>query len=475
MSFDLSEAYLTGSLSFLSLVGSLLVLASYWIATRKSSPKTSSKLIRNLAISDAVWFLASLIEAAYWTIDAKSDGSTGDVPDLLCFICAPLQSYGRMTSLFWTCCISYDLYKCIERRALQAVTRNTRIHRVKLDKMDGISVSSSSSAMYRFCCDDKYYKFYLFVNIFSLPGPIITIISHQTSDDKNLGCSAGYESIGSWYMVSFVELLPITIGFILNIFMFVKIRLAMSSPSYPLSVKNRRRNVMYNYILVCIACWSPTLLGYVLALAIGNNAYVDICSRSCLYLTGLLNFLVYGMQDRYLKESFRHLLVTLGCSGLVKVSAQPLKQNYQEKTVMFEDSIQDQEKEKNSIFKYHRLSDDQKCALYATRPDLNLRADIMEQLLTDDIEVGASLDDHDSESKVVHGNNNQAGLGVSSDSDEDTFSDCQEGGGPGQIIRVYRDSISPMQQQQQTDGSQSSSEFSSDEGNEGEGKNCYVS
>ena len=58
---------------------------------------------------------------------------------------------------------------------------------------------------------------------------------------------------------------------------------------------------MYNYIIVCIACWSPTLLLYIIALAAYSNAYLDMLARTCLYLTGLLNFLVYGMQDRYLK------------------------------------------------------------------------------------------------------------------------------------------------------------------------------
>ena len=471
-SFDLTEAYLTGTLSFLSLVGSLLVLVSYWIASRKSSPKTSSKLIRNLAISDAVWFLATLIEAAYWTLYTDDDGGPGDVPDVVCFIFAPLQSYGRMTSLFWTCCISYDLYKCIERRALQSVKHN-KIQKVKLDTLDGISVSSSSSQIYRFCCDDKYYKFYFFVNIFSLPGPIITMIYHHTSSEKNLGCQAGYESIGSWYMVSFVELFPITIGFILNIFMFVKIRIAMNSPHYPLSVKNRRRNVMYNYILVGIACWSPTLLGYIVALAGVSNAYVDIFSRSCLYLTGLLNFLVYGMQDRYLKESFRYLLTSCGCGRCVKRSARPLKRNYQEKTVMFEESVQDREKEKNSIFKYHRLSEDQKSTLYASRPDLNLKADLMEQLLTDDIEVGSSADYHDSESKnVLDPRDSQAG--VSSDSDEEGYSNCQEGDKGESNDEEY---ISPLQERE-VDISVSSSEGSvrfGEAGYNNGGKKCCVS
>ena len=468
-SFDLTEAYLTGCLSLLSLLGSLLVLVSYWIASKKSNPKTSSKLIRNLAISDAAWFLATLVESVYWTVYATDDGDPGGVPDIACFICAPLQSYGRMTSLFWTCCISYDLFKCIERRALQSLRRN-KIEKVKLDTLDGISASSSSLRLYRFCCDDLFYKFYFFVNIFSLPGPIVMMISHHATDEKDLGCQAGYESIGSWYVVSFVELLPITVGFILNIFMFVKIRIAMSSPSYPLSVKNRRRNVMYNYVLVCIACWSPTLLGYVIALADVSNAYIDICSRSCLYLTGFLNFLVYGMQDRYLKESFRFLLSSFGCGGLVKNSAQPLKKSYQEKTVMFEASVQDNKKEKNSIFKYHRLSDSQKNSLYATRPDLNLRADIMEQLLTDDIEVGSSTEYHDIESKTLHDENHENRGGLHSDSDEDAYSDCQEGG-EGELDKDRHSEDTTPEKQRQAEESTSSSENSVVV----EGSRCHLS
>lgn len=58
---------------------------------------------------------------------------------------------------------------------------------------------------------------------------------------------------------------------------------------------------MYNYIIVCIICWSPTLLLYVVALARYSNTIMDVAARTSLYVSGFLNFLVYGMQDRYLK------------------------------------------------------------------------------------------------------------------------------------------------------------------------------
>lgn len=374
MSPDNIEALLTGILSSLSLVGSLLVILSYYVATQKSNPKVASKLIRNLAISDAVWFLATLLLAGVWIFNATGD-DPGTVPDILCMICNPLVGYGRMTSLFWTCCISFNLLQSIERHAKAAVEPQEQrgvIKSIKSDDADHEEAPSSS------CCPAGSYKYYFFVNLLSLPGPMYTLVEHRGD-----GCEAAYEDLGSWYTVTFVELLPIGIGFFFNIVMFVKIRSKMSSSSYPLSVKNRRRSIMYMYIVVCILCWSPTLLFYIIALAGYSVVELEMAARCALYMTGLLNFLVYGMQDRYLKASFRYILISCGCPFLVKRFAQPIKRSYQEKTVMFDASVEDVTKEKNSIFKYHRLSKEEKSSLYARRPDLNADCDITEQLLLD--------------------------------------------------------------------------------------------
>ena len=97
-SLELIEAILTGGLTSLSLLGCILVLISYAIACKKSNPKISSKLIRNLAISDCVWFFAMIAISLAWIIDSH-EGEPGQVPDALCIICSPLVSYGRMSSL----------------------------------------------------------------------------------------------------------------------------------------------------------------------------------------------------------------------------------------------------------------------------------------------------------------------------------------------------------------------------------------
>ena len=141
---------------------------------------------------------------------------------------------------------------------------------------------------------------------------------------------------------------------------------------------------------------------------------------------------------------------------------------------MFDASVQDKEKEKNSIFKYHRLSDAQKNSLYITRPDLNLKADIMEQLLTDDIEVGSSSEYHDSESKIVYSEHRENRGGLNNDSDEDAHGDCQEGGKEGSDEGERSDYTSPLQQRQ-TDVSVSSSEGSMDDEMGQEKKKCCVS
>lgn len=223
-SFELTEAYITGVLSLLSFLGSILVLVSYVVAIRKTSPNTASRLIRNLAISDAVWFLSTLIEAGVWVAGAK-DGETGDVPNELCYVVAPLVMYGRMTSLFWTCCISYDLLNSIERRERETGKREAG--QKSIDETEDSAPTSS-------CCAG-YIHFYIFVNSFSLPGPLITMIQvHTSANDADVGCSAGYEELGSWYLVAAADLIPVMIGFFINIFIFLRIRAKMNSPNYPL-------------------------------------------------------------------------------------------------------------------------------------------------------------------------------------------------------------------------------------------------
>ena len=56
---------------------------------------------------------------------------------------------------------------------------------------------------------------------------------------------------------------------------------------------------MYHYIIVCIICWVPTVLNYMIELIGYHSTVVEILARACLYSSGFLNFLVFGMQVRY--------------------------------------------------------------------------------------------------------------------------------------------------------------------------------
>lgn len=99
----------TFACSLLSLLGSILVLLSYVIASTNSKPK-AAQLIRNLALADFFWFLSSLIQATYWLFTTKN------VPTVLCFVCSPIVIFTRMASLIWTCAISFDVLMSVNKR-----------------------------------------------------------------------------------------------------------------------------------------------------------------------------------------------------------------------------------------------------------------------------------------------------------------------------------------------------------------------
>ena len=139
---------------------------------------------------------------------------------------------------------------------------------------------------------------------------------------------------------------------------------------------------MYYYVVVCILCWLPTLAFYITALSGYQSMALDMVARCSLYLTGFFNFLVYCMQDRYLRAAFRFVLQFFGCGRFVSKAARPLKKNHKDKTVMFDQTVTDVQKEKNSVYKHRRLSREDKSALYALRPDLNLQSDLEESLLS---------------------------------------------------------------------------------------------
>jgi hypothetical protein len=224
-SLDLIEAILTGVLSFLSVMGSMLVLLSYIIAARVGTPKIASRLIRNLAVSDLVWFLATAIISTIWIFGA-ADGYPGAVPDEVCYITSPLVGFGRMSSLFWTCCISIDLLQSISRRS-----KNRKVSISSAVKREETPITTTASAeMY-------YFFYYLFVVLLSLPGPVLTVIIQHTTNSSNLGCDAGYEEMGDWFIVTAVEVLPIFFGISIIICVFIQIRAKMASRFYPQSVR----------------------------------------------------------------------------------------------------------------------------------------------------------------------------------------------------------------------------------------------
>jgi len=154
--------------------------------------------------------------------------------------------------------------------------------------------SSEENGWSRFRC---YY--YGGIIALALPGALLNLIKQHTAHGKhNLGCNAGYESLGQWYEIFCTEIVPILIGFTFNVFVYFRVRNRMATKAYPQSVRKRRRRIMYHYIIVCILCWIPTIIFYVLSILGLETGFLEIFARLTLYLTGFFNFLVFGMQVR---------------------------------------------------------------------------------------------------------------------------------------------------------------------------------
>jgi hypothetical protein len=283
-SLDRTLALVTGACASLSLVGSLLVIAAYCIARSSRADPRAAKLIRNLAIADLLWFSAVFVEAIFW-IFTGPEGEVGEVPDALCYIFSPVITVSRVSSLMWTSVVAFDVLESVTKRSFFA------------------HPSSSSSAGKQggggsggwACGRGTDLRYYLFVYGFSLPGGVATIVVHSWKQ-SGFGCSAGYESIGGWYEVVLYELIPILLGFCFNLYVFWRVRLRMAQRAFPLSVRKRRRRVMFNYIRVCIVCWTPLMAFYLLEMAGVHSPLFNVISRGLLYLTGFFNFLIFGMQ-----------------------------------------------------------------------------------------------------------------------------------------------------------------------------------
>lgn len=347
----LTSTIITFVCSCLSLTGSILIILSYVVARTRSTPK-SAYLILHLATSDFFWFLSSSVLSTLWLFN------DGGVPTGLCYLASPTISFTRMASLIWTVVISFNVLMSVQKRKW--------------------FWKSQEQAW------EAYRKIYFgIIFVLATPGTLLSIIKQHTGgqDSESLGCSPGYEPIGLWYEVFFTELLPITIGFICNLYVFFTVRRKMSKSAFPQSVRKRRKRVMYHYIIVCILCWIPTILQYVLEIAGFHSQMVEIVARTSLYASGSLNFLVFGMQDPHLKRSFDLMLHYSGfsfCCVLLGLSTpQSLKSSDVEKMVMFEEKTivrnADLAKDKKSIYRNRKLSREDKISLYKQRPDLNPR------------------------------------------------------------------------------------------------------
>lgn len=347
----LTSTIITFACSCLSLTGSILIILSYAVARTRSTPK-SAYLILHLAASDFFWFLSGSVLSTLWLFN------NGSVPTGLCYLASPTISFTRMASLIWTVVISFNVLMSVQKRKW--------------------FWKSQEQAW------EAYRKIYFaIIFVLATPGTLLSIIKQHTGgqDSESLGCSPGYEPIGLWYEVFFTELLPITIGFICNMYVFFTVRRKMSKSAFPQSVRKRRKRVMYHYIIVCILCWIPTILQYVLEIAGFHSQMVEIVARTSLYASGFLNFLVFGMQDPHLKRSFDLMIHYCGCAfccivlGLATPNS--LKSSDVEKMVMFEEKTivrnADLAKDKKSIYRNRKLSREDKISLYKERPDLNPR------------------------------------------------------------------------------------------------------
>jgi hypothetical protein len=409
-SVDSLDAYATLVCSALSLFGSALVIVTYTVTKTTTNPR-AAQLICNLAITDFLWFVFALVESSFWV-----SGNT--VPAYLCYVASPIINFMRMASLMWTCVISFDVYMTVTKRKwYYARTKSKAIEtddkydapeegamavRPQADRTE-LQQEDSQQAI----ADWRWYKrsYYAVVLLFSLPGALLNLIQqHGTNGDGELGCSPGYEDIGSKVAIFFTEFVPICIGFCANVYVFLMVRNKMSQKAYPQSVRKKRRRIMYHYIIVCIICWSPTMIFYICVLCGLTSRSLEVISRASLYLTGFFNCLVFGMQDPHLSRAIKYCLYSCGChkvpcfeiccgldyfniGSLSAVRAKWMKTADTEKNVMFGGHLEsgaDQSKDRQNIYRYHKLSVEDKALLYKERPDLNPRQASVSSLHSDE-------------------------------------------------------------------------------------------
>eukprot|EP01039_Chlorochromonas_danica_P005859 gene5859-6452_t len=336
-----ANAVITCSCAYLSLTGSVLIFLSYMIVRTRNTPKCAS-LIVNLAISDFLWFCAAAVVSSFWL------SGNGDVPDAVCYIASPIIIFMRMASLFWTVIISFNVLMSVQNRKW--------FYRTQEDDWEG----------YR-------WKYFAVIGFFALPGTLMSMVrQYEDPDNAGLGCNPRYEPLGLWYEVLFTEALPILLAFVCNLIVFFSVRARMSNAPVPQSVRKKRKRVMYHYVIVCILCWIPTIVLYLMEIGGLHLPILEIVARTSLYLSGFLNFLVFGMQDPHLYRSFFVIVRALGFSSSIST----LKTCDVDKSVMFQEEAiargAEAKRVKRDVYlRSRKLSKEDKMALYSERPDLH--------------------------------------------------------------------------------------------------------
>lgn len=442
------DAYATLVCSSLSLFGSALVIVTYTVTKTTTNPR-AAQLICNLAITDFLWFVFALVESSFWVSGAS-------VPAYLCYVASPVINFMRMASLMWTCVISFDVYMTVTKRKwyytrtktiksaeedtkYNAPGEGTMVDRPQEESQQEVADSQQAAA------DWRWYKrsYYAVVLLFSLPGALLNLIQqHGTNGDGELGCNAGYEDIGSKVAIFFTEFVPICIGFCANVYVFLIVRNKMSQKAYPQSVRKKRRRIMYHYIIVCIICWSPTMIFYICVLCGLTSRSLEVISRASLYLTGFFNCLVFGMQDPHLSRAIKYSLYSCGChkvpcfeiccgldyfniGSLSAVRAKWMKTADTEKNVMFGGHLEtsaDLSKDRQNIYRYHKLSVEDKALLYKERPDLNPRQASVSSLHSDE-----EVDKGDVDTSIDSDMTVQVATGMPTEKDREHSCDSDQG------------------------------------------------
>jgi hypothetical protein len=95
---------------------------------------------------------------------------------------------------------------------------------------------------------NAYRQVYVIIVVALAAPATIASMVQQHSGSAELGCSAGYKSLG-WY----------TVFFTFNVVIYAMVRERMRLKAFPQSVRKRRRHIHYYYIIACIFAGHPPL------------------------------------------------------------------------------------------------------------------------------------------------------------------------------------------------------------------------